>query len=246
MVIAIIFILAGIIFFIGTLIYVKNKNSLQEIRKIDTKDTKKVRKTICNLWGITNIKNNMICVNKRQYSIILELETMEYNLLHDQEKNSVDLELIRISQMIKFPIQFLEIKQKVDTKDNIEKIELSTTNANSYIKEYGENLIKKLEEITNNRNLFNRQSYMIITTFNREREAQIELMEFYDSLKYHFANIKIGVRILGNDEVKQLIYDQLHKGSKTKVNEIIAKGGLQLYATQEKRKENQAIQKEKN
>ena len=31
---------------IGTLIYVKNKNSLQEIKKIDTKDTKKVRKTI--------------------------------------------------------------------------------------------------------------------------------------------------------------------------------------------------------
>ena len=107
---------------IGTLIYVKNKNSLQEIKKIDTKDTKKVRKTICNLWGISNIKDNMICVNKRQYSIILELESIEYNLLHEQEKNSVDLELIRISQMIKFPIQFLEIKQKVDTSESIEKI----------------------------------------------------------------------------------------------------------------------------
>ena len=241
MVIAIIFILAGIIFFIGTLIYVKNKNSLREIRKIDIKDSKKARRTICNLWGISNIKDNIICVNKRQYSIILELESMEYNLLHDQEKNSVDLELIRISQMIKFPIQFLEIKQKVDVGDNIEKIELSTTNANSYIKEYGKNLIKKLEEISNNQNLFNRKSYMIITTFNREKEAKIELMEFYDSLKYHFSNIKIGIRILGKSEVEQLIYDQLHKGSKTKVDEIIKRGGLELYATQEKREENQTI-----
>ena len=238
MVIAIIFILEGIIFIIGKLIYVKNKNSLQEIKKIDTKDTKKVRKTICNLWGISNIKDNMICVNKRQYSIILELESIEYNLLHEQEKNSVDLELIRISQMIKFPIQFLEIKQKVDTSESIEKIELNTTNANSYIKEYGQNLIRKLKEISNNENLFNRKSYMIITTFNKEKEAKIELMDFYDLLQYHFANIKIGIRILGKNEVEQLIYDQLHKGSKTKVNEIIEKGGLELYATQEKRKEN--------
>ena len=63
--------------------------------------------------------------------------SLYWRLLHEQEKNSVDLELIRISQMIKFPIQFLEIKQKVDTSESIEKIELNTTNANSYIKEYG-------------------------------------------------------------------------------------------------------------
>ena len=49
MVIAIIFILAGIAFMIVTLIYVRNKNSLQEIRKFDTKDT---RKGIKNVWSI--------------------------------------------------------------------------------------------------------------------------------------------------------------------------------------------------
>ena len=106
MIIAIIFILAGIAFMIVTLVYVRNKNSLQEIRKFDTKDTRKLRKNICSLWGISNIKDNLIEVNKRQYSMILELNSISYELLHEQEKNTVDSELISISQMINSHFSF--------------------------------------------------------------------------------------------------------------------------------------------
>ena len=233
MVIAIIFILAGIAFMIVTLIYVRNKNSLQEIRKFDTKDTRKLRKNICSLWGISNIKDNLIEVNKRQYSMILELNSISYELLHEQEKNTVDSELISISQMIKFPFQFLVVKQGINTKTSIEKIETSIVSANSYIKKYGQNLIEHLERISSDKNLVNRKYYMVISSFNKEKEAKKELLEFYDTLKYHLININVGIRTLTRDEAIQLIYNQLHKGSKTKVNEIIAKGGLELYATQD-------------
>ena len=233
MIIAIIFILAGIAFMIVTLVYIRNKNSLQEIRKFDTKDTRKLRKNICSLWGISNIKDNLIEVNKRQYSMILELNSISYELLHEQEKNTVDSELISISQMIKFPFQFLMIKQGINTKTSIEKIETSIVSANSYIKRYGQNLIEHLEKISSDKNLVNRKYYMIISSFNKEKEAKKELLEFYDTLRYHLININVGIRTLTRDEAIQLIYNQLHKGSKTKVNEIIAKGGLELYATQD-------------
>ena len=233
MVIAIIFILAGIAFMIVTLIYVRNKNSLQEIRKFDTKDTRKLRKNICSLWGISNIKDNLIEVNKRQYSMILELNSISYELLHEQEKNTVDSELISISQMIKFPFQFLVIKQGINTKTSIEKIENSIVSANSYIKKYGQNLIEHLERISSDKNLVNRKYYMVISSFNKEKEAKKELLEFYDTLKYHLMNINVGIRTLTRDEAIHLIYNQLPKRSKRKVNEIIAKGGLELYATQD-------------
>ena len=48
MVIMITFILMGIAFMIGTLVYVKNKNSLQEIKPIDKSNTQKVKKTLKN------------------------------------------------------------------------------------------------------------------------------------------------------------------------------------------------------
>ena len=218
---------------IVTLIYVRNKNSLQEIRKFDTKDTRKLRKNICSLWGISNIKDNLIEVNKRQYSMILELNSISYELLHEQEKNTVDSELISISQMIKFPFQFLVVKQGINKKTSIEKIETSIVSANSYIKKYGQNLIEHLERISSDKNLVNRKYYMIISSFNKEKEAKKELLEFYNTLRYHLININVGIRTLTRDETIQLIYNQLHKGSKTKVNEIIAKGGLELYATQD-------------
>jgi len=83
MIITLIFILAGIFFMIGTLIYVKNKNNLQEIKPIDKSNIKKVKKTLRNLWGIDGFNNQVITINKGQHSIIVELESIEYSLLHD-------------------------------------------------------------------------------------------------------------------------------------------------------------------
>lgn len=44
MIIAFVFILAGIIFMIGTLIYTKKKNNLQEVKLIDKSNIKKVKR----------------------------------------------------------------------------------------------------------------------------------------------------------------------------------------------------------
>ena len=161
MVISIIFTIAGIIIMIATLIYVKNKNNLQNIKHIDTTNVKKTKKTLCNLWGIDAINNQVISTNKKQHSIIIEIESIEYNLLHDDEKNSVDRELISIAQMIKFPIQFLEIKKKVDMEETIEDIRINTMNSNEHVQENARHLIKHLEKIQENKNLFERKNYMI-------------------------------------------------------------------------------------
>ena len=157
MIIAFIFILAGIIFMIATLVYVRNKNNLQEVRPIDKSNKNKVKKTLSSLWGIDGIENQIISINKNQHSIIVELESIEYSLLHDGEKNSVDRELISIAKMLKFPIQFLEIKQKINLEDTIEDIKIHTINSNEYKKEYARNIIEHLENIQENEDLFERK-----------------------------------------------------------------------------------------
>ena len=62
MIIAFVFILAGIIFIIGTLIYTKRKNNLQEVKPIDKSNIKKSKKTLSNLWGIDGF-NNQVKIN---------------------------------------------------------------------------------------------------------------------------------------------------------------------------------------
>lgn len=236
MIITFIFILAGILFFIGTLIYVKNKNNLQEIKPIDKTNAKKVKKTLSNLWGIDGFNNQVITINKGQHSIIVELESIEYSLLHEGERNNVDRELISIAQMLKFPIQFLEVKKQIELGDMLEEIKVNTINANSNVKEYAKQIMKHLEQLQEDQNLFERKNYMIISSFNNRKTAEIELKEFYQLLRYHLLNIKVSTRLLNNKEILELIYEQLHKGNKNKVSEIEEKGGLDLYVTSKKRK----------
>ena len=162
MIIAFVFILAGIIFMIGTLIYTKKKNNLQEVKPIDKSNIKKSKKTLSNLWGIDGFNNQVITINKNQHYIIVELESIEYSLLHEGEKENVDRELISIAQMLKFPIQFLEVKKQIELGDMLEEIKINTINSNSNVKEYANQIISYLEKIQEDKNLFERKNYLLL------------------------------------------------------------------------------------
>lgn len=76
---------------------------------------------------------------------------------------------------------------------------------------------------------------MIISSFNNRKVAEIELKEFYKILRYHLLDINLSTRLLNDDEIEELIYEQLHKGNKNIVKQIRQKGGLDLYVTGNKR-----------
>ncbi len=231
MIISFVFILIGIIFMLGALIYTRKKNKLQDFKPIDNSNIKKGKKTLSNLWGIDVFNNQVITINRNQHSIIVELESIEYSLLHDGERANVDRELISIAQMLKFPIQFLEIKKQIELGDMLEEIKINTINANSNVKEYANQIISHLEELQKDENLFERKNYMVISSFNNRKVAEIELKEFYQLLRYHLLNIKVSTRLLSDKEIVELIYEQLHKENKNKVSDIEQKGGLELYVT---------------
>lgn len=221
---------------VGTLIYTRKKNNPQEVKPIDKSNIKKSKKTLSNLWGIDGFNNQVITINKNQHSIIVELESIEYSLLHEGEKENVDRELISIAQMLKFPIQFLEVKKQIELGDMLEEIKINTINSNSNVKEYANQIISYLEKIQEDKNLFERKNYMVISSFNNRKVAELELKEFYQLLRYHLLNIKVSTRLLNDREIVELIYEQLHKDNKNKVTEIEQKGGFGLYVTGTERK----------
>lgn len=241
MVITFIFVLAGILFMIGTLIYVKDKSKLQEIKSLGKHGLKQEKKKLSNLWGIGELNNQVITINKNQHSIVVELESIEYGLLQEGEKASVDRELVSIAQMLKFPIQFLEVKKQIELGDMLEEIKVNTINANDNVKEYAKQIVKHLEILQADQNLFERKNYMIISSFNSRKIAEQELKEFYGILRYHLLNIKISTRLLNDKEIVELIYEQLHKGNKNKVADIEEKGGFELYVTSKSREKTKTL-----
>lgn len=228
MIITIFFVVLGILLMIGTLIYINKNNNLKETKELNTNNSK-IKKKLSNLWGINEINNGVITINRNQHSIIIELESIDYNLLHDEEKESVDRELISIAKMLKFPIQFLEIKNKLILNDMIEEIDMNTNNSNENIKMYAKKIINHLEKIAENQELFERKNFIIISSFKNKKEAETELKEFYQLFKYHLLNIKVSTRILSDIEITKLIYEQFHKNSINNIEEIKEKGGFELY-----------------
>lgn len=229
MAITIIFLLASICLIILLPIYLRKKNRMYSLRTEEKVNLKKQRKNIKTIWGIGEIKDEILTVNNR-HSIIIELGSIEYRLLNDIEQNNIDNNLIKIAKTFTNQTQFFSTIEKIDTTEKIETIRNNIEKQkNNNIKEYGESIIEYLENIMQEDNLYVRKNYLIITSNESYEKAERELKEYYEDLRYSLSNIKVTTRLLSDIDIIELIYRELNKNSNEQLRNIIKKGGLDFY-----------------
>lgn len=229
MAITIIFLLASICLIILLPIYLRKKNRMYSLRTEEKVNLKKQRKNIKNIWGIGEIKDEILTVNNR-HSIIIELGSIEYRLLNDMEQNNIDSNLIKIAKTFTNQTQFFSTIEKIDTTEKIETIRNNIEKQkNNNIKEYGESIIEYLENIMQEDNLYVRKNYLIITSSESYEKAERELKEYYEDLRYSLSNIKVTTRLLSDIDIIELIHRELNKNSNEQLRNIIKKGGLDFY-----------------
>ena len=154
MIVTIIFGIASISLLIFTPIYVKKKNRLYSFKPTQKGNLKKQRKNIKSIWGIDRIKDGIISINGKQ-SIIIELGSIEYKLLNDEEQNNIDNNLIKLAKTFTKQIQFFSTTEKIDTSDKVESIRLNLDKQkDENIREYGNSIIEYLENIMQEDNLY--------------------------------------------------------------------------------------------
>lgn len=117
MIITIISILASIGLIIFLPIYLRKKNRIYNLRTEEKAKLKKQRKNIKTIWGIEEIKDGIMTVNGK-HSIIIELGSIEYKLLNDEEQNNIDNSLIKLAKTFTSQTQFFSTIEKIDTTDN--------------------------------------------------------------------------------------------------------------------------------
>lgn len=229
MIITIISILASIGLIIFLPIYLRKKNKMYNLRAEEKSKLKKQRKNIKTIWGIEEIKDGILTVNNK-HSIIIELGSIEYKLLNDEEQNNIDNSLIKLAKTFTNQTQFFSTIEKIDTTDKIETIrENIEKQKNINIKAYGESIIEYLDNIMQEDNLYVRKNYLIVTSNEAYEKAERELKEYYEELKYSFAGIKVTVRLLEDTDIIELVYRELNKNSSEQLGNIIKKGGLEFY-----------------
>ena len=232
MVITIFFALASISLVIFVPIYVRRKNDLYKTKQREKLNLKKQKKNIKNIWGIDNISNYIFNVNNK-YLMILELGSIEYKLMNEQEQDNIDNNLIKIARTFTNQVQFFSTIERIDTSDKVEKIrENINRQKNETIKEYGESIIEYLENIMQEENLYVRKNYLILQSTEAYNKAIMDLMEIYEELRYSFSVIKIKVTLVKDLDIVELIYREINRGSTEKIRKIIQEGGMKFYVNE--------------
>lgn len=232
MVISIIFIFLSVIIIVFTAIYLKNKNYIKKNSYI-----RKGKKTLKNLWEIDDIRDNIIVSNNKN-TIIMRIGGIDYNLLSEKEQNALELGLIEISKTIKYPLQFFSTTEFVDTEEIINEIKKNIEyNENKKLYNYGSNIIEHLYKMMDNRDLYIRKNYVIVSCIGDFNKAKYELKGIYDTLRFNLLNSRIGLEVLNNSEIVELLHRELNKNTTTKIENLLSKGGLELYVKGVKQKQ---------
>ena len=224
MVISIVFAVLSVIVIVFTAIYLSRKNSIKtNVQK------RKGKKNLKTLWDIDDIKNEVI-ISGSKNTIIMRIGSIDYHLLSEKEQSVLESNLIEIAKTIKYPLQFFSTTEFVDTTDVINDIKENIADKdNIKLIEYGNEMIKYLSNMMENKNLYVRKNYVLLSVTGNYEKSRLELLSTYESLRFNLLNAKIGLEVLNDYEIVELLHRELNKNTTTKIQDVLKEGGLELY-----------------
>ena len=224
MVISIVFAVLSVIVIVFTAIYLSRKNSIKtNVQK------RKGKKNLKTLWDIDDIKNEVI-ISGSKNTIIMRIGSIDYHLLSEKEQSVLESNLIEIAKTIKYPLQFFSTTEFVDTTDVINDIKENIADKdNRKLIEYGNEMIKYLSNMMENKNLYVRKNYVLLSVTGNYEKSRLELLSTYESLRFNLLNAKIGLEVLNDYEIVELLHRELNKNTTTKIQDVLKEGGLEPY-----------------
>lgn len=234
MLLMMILVVLSILFLISAIIYsnYKKKKYNNKLAKQGlSKENKKSSKSISDILDI-QIKDCFIKVGNR-YSSILKLGNIDYHMLSDDEQEVIENVLVQTSLSIDYNIQFFNTTETIDTSKIItmmQQNELDSYKANEY-KEY---MINYLQNLMENRNITVVRNYAIISYDGLFEDAKIELLRLCNSFKNNLLRAKIQTEILEETDLYNLLFRELNKNSKVKLD-LLNTGGENLYVGKAKK-----------
>lgn len=235
--IMIIFLILSIALIIGTIVYlnIKKKKSTNNAKKTTNQHSKSwPKKSLARILEI-KINDNIICLGNR-YSSVMRLGNIDYNMLSQNEQESIEDILIQTSLSINYPTQFFSTTEYIDTSKVISLIMQNKTK-NLKIKEYKKHLIDYLQNLQENKSISIVQNYAIISFDGLYENAIEELNRKTLSLKSNLLRANISCSILDENELYNLVYRELNKNSTLDIG-TLKEGGKHLYVGKKQKRKN--------
>ena len=200
----------GIIFIIIVLVavliymYLKGKNEKKpevENENInDEQEQQKAKKSIFKFMEFDNIEDNMIVQdNGKRYLMIIECKGVNYDLLSNVEKNSIEQGFISFLNTLKFEIQIYVQTRKVNLaqstmryRERLKNIERDMREEEAKYQDMQRNgnyskeeILKEIKEVTKKRNLYEYGRDIIENTEQMSEDKDLTTKQYYIVVPYY-------------------------------------------------------------
>ena len=216
MVIMIIFLALSVLAILLTFLYLKkSKNKVKQVskatdRNIQNSSGKKNTKQLKDILGL-KIYNSMINMENR-YSCILRIGSIDYNMMSEEEQETIENILMQTSLSFDGFVQFLTTTENIDTNEIISDIK-KTRAINRQIRNCKENLINFLNNMMQNMDTAINRNYIILSYDGLYEDAIKELNRRIANVKTSLSRAKIQCELLNDEDIYNLLYKEINKNS---------------------------------
>lgn len=199
-IVLIIFILLGVLAYM----YFKEKmqkKSEEEPADVNSEiDEKKAKKSIFKFMEFDNIEDNMIVQdNGQRYLMVIECKGVNYDLLSNVEKTSIEQGFLEFLNTLKFEIQIYIQTRKVNLAQSTmryrERLKMIENDMRAEEAKYEDmqrlgnatrdELLKEIKEVTKKRNLYEYGKDIIENTEQMSEDSDLTTKEYYIVVPYY-------------------------------------------------------------
>ena len=231
-----------IIILIGVLVYMwikertsKNNNTnTPNAKKDDEIEERKARKSIFKFMEFDTIEDNMIVQdNGKRYLMVIECKGVNYDLLSNVEKNSIEQGFIGFLNALKFEIQLYVQTRKVNLaqstmkyRERLRMIEMDMRDEEAKYEDMQrsgdytkEEILKELKEVTKKRNLYDYSKDVIENTEQMSSDSDLTTKEYYIVVPYYTDEITSGGEY-DKREIGSMAFSELYTRAQSLVNAL--------------------------
>ena len=249
-VLAVVLIIMFVLLVVLTIIYFnslknKNKNNNNEIINDKTKKSK-VKKykeyttnSIINFMNFDTVIDNMIAQKDgKRYIMIVECQGINYDLMSEMEKNSVEEGFIQFLNTLRHPIQIYTQTRTVNLEDSIQtyKTKMKAIEENLQKQEMNYKQMLKSEtytkqqidrvyyELTKQRNLYEYGKDIIFTTERMSSNKNVLNQKYYVVIPYYLEEFGENNGNFDKEEQKNMAFSELYTRAQSVIRTLATCG----------------------
>ena len=180
--------------------------------------------------SIEDIKDGLLILKGNRYRAVVTADPVNFSLLSEEEQGAVEAAFISLLLSLSFPLQFFTIVKPVDVSESIEEFRERLQFLPEGMREYE----KELEEFLGyfSKQTITTESYVVVPyddTAGGYDRAGSEIMRRVHMIVEGLAKCGLMPRILGTDELLELMFFVLNRDGNIRVNNLIKAGAFELY-----------------